>query len=194
MPLVAWTQIFIAVALLGGCVVNGSRRLSNDHVAIAVQRSRGDYDKLFNDPVFAGVFDDNSQPVKTGALRLMVDPPLCSVGSFSEQHVPGANSVICDQKHQIYPLMEPCGTKITEAECAARAAAVCCKAVGCVAFSLNPSYGHEFCSTTAVNTAGTPGPGWKSWTKAAADAKTAADTKTAADAKAAADARLNLTK
>ena len=169
MPLVAWTKIVIAVALLGGCVVNGSRRLSNDPEAIAVQRSRGDYDSAASkSDVFAGVFDDNSRPVKTGALRLMVDPPLCSVGSFSEQHVPGANSVICDQKHQIYPLMQPCGTKITEAECAARAAAVCCKAVGCVAFSLNPSYGHEFCSTTAVNTAGTPGPGWKSWAKAAA--------------------------
>ena len=171
MPLVAWTKIAIAVALLGGCVVNGSRRLSNDPEAIAVQRSRGDYDsaslsrRLLNFGEDVGL---SSQPVKTGALRLMVDPPLCSVGSFSEQHVPGANSVICDQKHQIYPLMQLCGTKITEAECAARAAAVCCKAVGCVAFSLNPSYGHEFCSTTAVNTAGTPGPGWKSWAKAAA--------------------------
>jgi len=47
-------------------------------------------------------------------------------------------------------------------------AALCCKTGGCVAFSWNHRAAsndlYQLFSTTVVNSGGTPGPGWKTWT------------------------------
>ena len=140
------------------------------------------------------VFDENSQPVKTGVLRLTFDPPLwkgsasptpaplsphCqAAGSnplslFSKKGGVGQRSTICDQTHLIKGVeMRPCGGLATsnETACAKTAAAACCATKGCVSFSLNPKAGWgstgpaEFCSSTLTNRGGTPGPGWTSWT------------------------------
>jgi hypothetical protein len=137
------------------------------------------------------VFDENSQPVKTGVLRLTFDPPLwkavapapaplkphCAVASaldnFEKMGGAGKTSTICDQDHLLKDVqMMACGAagSFNETACAETAARACCATVGCVSFSLNPQAGYgtkrgaEFCASTLTNRAGTPGPGWTSWT------------------------------
>ena len=128
------------------------------------------------------VFDENSQPVKTGVLRFAFDPPLwaggagptptppkphCS-GDLSDytSHGDASHSIICDQKARFkIPSFKACSSG--GAACAASAAKACCADAKCVAFSLNPGWSGgllpEFCSSTA--TPDKPGPGWMTWTQ-----------------------------
>jgi hypothetical protein len=125
------------------------------------------------------VFDENSQPVKTGVLRLSFDPPLWAhspgpapsgpshcknasthIAAFEQKGGAGKVSTICDQANLIKNVAMPlCGAK-SEADCAAVAAKVCCETPGCASFSLNPQAGYgykqpaEFCSTTTTNRRG----------------------------------------
>ena len=138
------------------------------------------------------VFDENSQPVKTGVLRLSFDPPLwkpaapptptkteCKpahagqpLSAFEQKGGAGKTSTICDQQALMKGVAEPnvpCNSSDIHV-CAALAAQACCATSGCVSFSINPAAGWgtthaaEFCSTTRTNVGGTPGPGWTTWT------------------------------
>ena len=135
------------------------------------------------------VFDENSQPVKTGVLRLTFDPPLwkpaappapvkseCKpttagepLSAFLQKGGAGKTSTICDQRALMKSVAEPPCNSSDISVCAAQAAKVCCSTPGCVSFSINPSAGYgtkhaaEFCSTTRTNVGGTPGPDWTTW-------------------------------
>ena len=129
------------------------------------------------------VFDENSQPVKTGVLRITFDPPLWTppappapvksdckpidpaspLSAFFKEGGAGKTSTICDQSHLMKVAEPPCSST-NETVCAAQAAKACCTTAGCVAFSLNPTAGRgvnghaaEFCGSTRTNVGGTPG-------------------------------------
>jgi hypothetical protein len=94
-------------------------------------------------------FDENSQPVTTGVLRLRFDPPLWTPGpslcgatngsaaaalaEFDNATKPGV-STIGDQSSMLPPTDYKCKAAAT---CAAEMAAVCCGTPGCAAFSVN---------------------------------------------------------
>ena len=161
----------------------GAMPIGNGDVtsSVWVEPNTGDLRLLLSK---SDVFDENSQPVKTGVLRLSFDPPLFSSAPIGPSHCKnssaplalfekkgGAASTICDQANQISNVdMRPCGAQ-PQAECAAAAAKACCGTPGCVAFSINPqAHMTEYASTTITNRQGgcanchTPGPGWSSWT------------------------------
>ncbi len=156
--------------------------------SVWVDESTGDLRLLVSK---SDVFDENSQPVKTGVLRLSFDPPLwkaaapappvkteCkpaykgdTLSAFRQKGGAGKTSTICDQGALIKGVEEPhmpCNSSDITV-CARQAAQVCCATAGCVSFSINPAAGYgtthaaEFCSTTRTNVGGTPGPDWTTW-------------------------------
>lgn len=138
------------------------------HRQVWVEAATGDLRLLLSK---SDVFDENSQPVKTGVLRVSFDPPLwdavpspdsCAAGNFTK--VPGEASTIGAQNRQLKNWQ--C---VGDAEaCTAEAARQCCQTAGCVAYSVNPTAGVAggvFCelfSATATTTR--CGPGWSSYT------------------------------
>jgi hypothetical protein len=116
-------------------------------------------------------FDENSQKVQTGALRFTFDPPLwtpppipptpplpppptgplCPKGTTAMNAYDKSNassvSTIGDQHHVLSSVK---GWKGTPSE----AAEVCCNATGCVAFSMEDSWGLELFTVTSVNVGG----------------------------------------
>jgi hypothetical protein len=157
--------------------------------SVWVDESTGDLRLLVSK---SDVFDENSQPVKTGVLRLSFDPPLwktvaptppvkteCKpahaghpLSAFEQKGGAGKTSTICDQGALMKGVAEPhipCNSSDITV-CAAQAAQACCATAGCVSFSINPTAGYgtktaaEFCSTTKTNVGGTPGPDWTTWT------------------------------
>ncbi len=121
------------------------------------------------------VFDENSQPVKTGALRLSFKPPLWGEPvDHCKKNVPGTasyrrygnatHSVICDQGAQItIPSVKSCAA--AGDACVEAAAEACCADPRCVAFSFNGGWEHgllpEFCSSPTMPDS--PGEGWQTW-------------------------------
>ena len=119
------------------------------------------------------VFDENSQPVKIGVLRLKFTPPLwnptnpnpagkCATNNFTASAA--GKTIIGDQHHH---LATPAGFKCSSLDaCPQESADLCCKTNGCVAFSINWDWQHhpQLFSTTQTNVDGTPGGGWKTWT------------------------------
>ena len=151
--------------------------------AVWVAKDTGDLRLLMEK---SDVFDENSQPVKTGALRLTFDPPLWgsapapSPGPPSPPWTPacpkagsampafsnatgGRRSIIGDQKHQMVPKF----TCSSVTACPTELARLCCGTKGCVAFSYNRAWGSgltgQLFTDTRTNTAGAPGPGWSTW-------------------------------
>ena len=154
----------------------GAMPIGNGDVAssVWVDEATGDLRLLVSK---SDVFDENSQPVKTGVLRVTFDPPLWSgapapapkpackdIGAYTLHGGTKTSSIICDQHAEITVPMTPCSKG--GAQCAAQAAQACCADARCVAFSLNPEWKGgivaEFCASTALPD--TPGPGWATWT------------------------------
>ena len=126
------------------------------------------------------VFDENSQPVKVGVLRLTFDPPLWQQAPPPAPLPPGTTcsptanytasasgqSVIGDQSSQFSPSASfKCSSA---AKCVAESAALCCSIPACRAFSLNGAWGGgvvpELFTDTKTNVGGAPGSGWTTWT------------------------------
>lgn len=136
------------------------------------------------------VFDENSQPVKTGVLRLHFDPPLWAasppptptpapscptsggpLSAFFENHSKGnKTSTIGDQQHLLTFDAKSWAGCSNSTNCAAEIAKLCCRTSSCVAFSWNAAVHNfvELFASTVVNRDGTPGPGWRTWTMIAA--------------------------